>query len=289
MNKKLTEMTPYVGDYMPYLYDGSSNEGLRTCNVYAIHLFPEGPGEMEVDGKRYPIHKRTLVFLRPGQPHAFHISPRQPLSSYNLYFDLWERDNPRSLNRTFYRYPERYQPHTGTPELRCDELDALPSVSSLQPFPLLFDLFQTIAKQFDELSLYRAEAINSLFYSWMLGWNNSLHTRQPSDYRIVRLLSKLDAHPELREPVADWWKSCGLKRTYFHELFLRETGLTPKAYQHKQLMRRAAHLLQESDASITAIAEKLGYPSIHPFSRHFSAYYGTSPRQFRLNPMPRHR
>ncbi|TVY02175.1 helix-turn-helix transcriptional regulator [Cohnella terricola] len=282
---KLTNMTPYVGDCMTYLYDGSSNEKLRTCNVYAIHLFPDGPGEMEVDGKRYPINRRTIVFLRPGQPHAFHISPRQPLTSFNLYFDLWEQERPRSLNRIFYRYPERYESHTGTPVMPCSELDALPSVSSLQTYPLLFDLFQTIVKQFEEISLYRTEAVNSLFFSWMLGWYNAIHTPQPSDYRIVRLLAKLDSNPELREPVADWWQSCGLKRTYFHELFLRETGLTPKAYQHKQLMRRAAQLLQESDASVTVIAEKLGYPSIHPFTRHFSSYYGVSPREFRMKPL----
>ncbi|BBI32651.1 helix-turn-helix transcriptional regulator [Cohnella abietis] len=281
---KLTDITPFVGEYMPYVYDGSSNEGLRTCNVYAIHLFPEGPGEMEVDGKKYPIVKRTLVFLRPGQPHAFHMSPSQPLSSYNLYFDLWEKDHPRSLNRFFYRYPEPYEPSTGTATPPCEELDGLPGIFSLQAYPHLFDMFQTMAKLFEELTYYRQETVNSLFTSWLLAWYNAVHTKQPSDYRIVRLLAKLDARPELREPVSDWWKSCGLKRTYFHELFLRETGLTPKSYQLKQLMRRATQLLQESDLSVTAIADKLGYPSIHPFSRHFGAYYGVSPRQFRTGP-----
>ncbi|MFC5402036.1 helix-turn-helix domain-containing protein [Cohnella soli] len=282
--KRLSEMTPFVGDYMPYTYDGSSNEGLRTSNVYAIHLFPEGPGEMEIDGKRYPIGRRTLVFLRPGQPHAFHISPNRPLSSYNLYFDLWENNQPRSLNRIFFRYPESYDPSTGTPAPSCDELDGLPGVFSLQAHAPLFDLFHTLAKLFENLNHYRIETVNALFYSWMLAWFNAVHTRQPSDYRIVRLLTELDNHPERRQPVADWWRSCGLKRTYFHELFLRETGMTPKAYQHKQLMRRASQLLQESDLSVTAIAEKLGYTSIHPFTRHFGAFYGNSPRQYRANP-----
>jgi AraC-like DNA-binding protein len=49
-------------------------------------------------------------------------------------------------------------------------------------------------------------------------------------------------------------------------------------------MRRASQLLQESGLTVTAIAEKLGYPSIHPFTRHFSTYYGVSPKQYRLNP-----
>lgn len=280
--KNLSDMTPFVGDIMPYLYDGSSNEGLRTCNVYAFHLFPEGPGEMEIDGKRYPIERRTLVFLRPGQPHAFHISPSAPLASLNLYCDLWATGQPASLNRLFFRYPEAYQPDTSTSLETCPELDSLPGIFSLQPHPGLFDSFQWMARAFEHSHFYRHETVNSLFYAWMLCWHNAIHTPQPNDYRIVRLLNRLEASPENREPVEAWSKSCGLKRTYFHELFLRETGMTPKSYQHRLLMKRAAALLLESDLSITAIAEKLGYPSIHPFTRHFGAYHGVSPRQFRL-------
>ena len=92
--KTLADLTPFVGDSMPYRYDGSSNEALRVCSVYAFHLFTDGPGEMEIEGARYPIEKRTLIFLRPGQPHAFHISPEHPLASHNLYCDLWDNRAP---------------------------------------------------------------------------------------------------------------------------------------------------------------------------------------------------
>lgn len=106
---KLSEMTPYVGAIMPYVYDGSSNEHLRVGNAYAFHLFTDGPGEMEIDGIRYPIERRTLVFLRPGQPHAFHIVPSHPLSSYNIYFDLWDNRSPVSNNLSFIHAPEVLQ------------------------------------------------------------------------------------------------------------------------------------------------------------------------------------
>lgn len=103
---KLSEITPYVGAIMPYVYDGSSNEHLRVGNAYAFHLFTDGPGEMEIDGIRYPIERRTLVFLRPGQPHAFHIMSSHPLSSYNIYFDLWDNRTPVSNNLSFIHAPE---------------------------------------------------------------------------------------------------------------------------------------------------------------------------------------
>ncbi|MBB3111718.1 AraC-like DNA-binding protein [Paenibacillus phyllosphaerae] len=282
--KTIAELSPYVGDTMPYLYDGSSNEHLRVCSVYAFHLFTDGPGEMEIDGQRFPIERRTLIFLRPGQPHAFHISPAHPLSSHNLYCDMWDTGTPVSRHRTFIYAPQPFRLPELSLALPCSELDSLPGVFSLQQHPHLYDAFLHMVKQNNEMRDYRQEMVNALMYAWMLSWYNAVHTRTPRDYRIVRLLEQLEQHPEQREPLEHWWGKCGLKRTYFHELFLRETGMTPKAYQHRLWMRRAANLIQESDLSITAIAERLGYPSIHPFTRHFTAYYGVSPKQFRLHP-----
>nr|WP_191297038.1 AraC family transcriptional regulator [Paenibacillus sp. PL91] len=272
---------------MNYLYDGSSNEKLRVCSVYAFHLFTDGPGQMEIKGRMYPIENRTLIFLRPDEPHAFHISSDHPLASHNVYCDLWDRNKPVSVNRTFIYAPEPFEQGTVASSFPCEELDSLPSVFSLQPYPELYEAFLMLAKLFNDTQHYRTEMVNSLLYAWILNWYNTIHTHQPTDYRIVRLLAHLNAQPEQREPVETWWKLCGLKRTYFHALFLRETGLTPKAYHHKLLMRRASHLLLESELSVTAIAERLGYPSIHPFSRHFGSFYGVSPKHYRLQPQSR--
>ncbi|MFD2333037.1 AraC family transcriptional regulator [Cohnella sp. GCM10020058] len=282
--KRLSEMTPYLGDLMPYVYDGSANEGLRVCSVYAMHLFPEGGGAMEIEGVRHPLDKRALVFLRPGQPHAFHISPDRPLSSFNLYFDLWDAKDPVSLNRIFIYAPEPFRLGAVSVDCPCAELDALPGVSSLQDNPQLYEELLRIVSVYEQSRYYRSEILNSMIYAWMLNWYNARHTRRPSDYRIVKLLERLERDPGRRESVGEWWEMCGLSRTYFHELFLRETGVTPKAYQHRLRMRRAAILLRESDLTITAVADKLGYPSIHPFTRHFGAYFGVSPMQYRRRP-----
>jgi AraC-like DNA-binding protein len=272
---------------MNYLYDGSSNEKLRVCSVYAFHLFTDGPGQMEINGKLFRIDNRTLIFLRPDEPHAFHISSEHPLTSHNVYCDLWDQNNPLSVNRTFIYAPEPFELSSVALSFPCEELESLPSVFSLQPYPQLYEAFLMVAKLYNDTMYYRSEMVNSLMYAWILNWYNTIHTHQPTDYRIVRLLAHLNAQPEQREPVETWWKFCGLKRTYFHALFLRETGLTPKAYHHKLLMRRASHLLLESELSVTAIAERLGYPSIHPFTRHFGAFYGVSPKHYRLQPQSR--
>lgn len=281
--RKINELTPFVGDALNYLYDGSVYEGLRVCNVYSFHLFTDGPGEIEINGKIYPIDRRTLVFIRPGEPHAFHIFKKKPLTSLNIYCDLWDCSAPVSLARSFIYAPEPFEFKRKTAVENCEELDCLPSVFSLRPYPWLYESFVTLITLFNESKYYRSEIVNHLLCSCLLGWFNLVNSKQPSDYRIVKLLSHINEWPEERSSIDEWSTRCGLKRSYFHALFLRETGMTPKAYQHKILMRRAANLLKETELSVTAISEKLGYSSIHPFTRHFSDTYGISPRQFRTN------
>ncbi|WP_136605753.1 AraC family transcriptional regulator [Paenibacillus dokdonensis] len=280
--KKLSDITPFVGDFMHYLYDGSSNEQLRAGSVYAMHLFLDGPGEMEIDGTMYPIERFTLFFLRPNQPHAFHISPKHPLPSLNIYFDLWDNEHPASLNRSFIYAPNEFNFDHMAKERECDELKQLPSVFRLRDHPQLLDTFMMMTRSMNDFKYYQSETANSFMYVWILSWFNALHVKQPGDFRILRLLDYLNSHPEQGQSIETWSDYCGLKRTYFHELFLRETGLTPKAYHHELVMKRAANMIRETDLSVTAIAEKLKYSSIHPFSRHFNDFFGISPSQYRI-------
>lgn len=53
--------------------------------------------------------------------------------------------------------------------------------------------------------------------------------------------------------------------------------------QYHQFIRiqRAKHLIQFTDDSIDAIAEKMGYPNIHAFSRAFKTVDGIPPSFYR--------
>ncbi|MNR54050.1 DNA-binding transcriptional regulator AraC [compost metagenome] len=58
-------------------------------------------------------------------------------------------------------------------------------------------------------------------------------------------------------------------------------GVSPKPYMIHKRMQLAKKLLLKEE-KVEVVASKLGYTSIHYFSRHFKSITGMSPSTFRL-------
>ncbi|MFD0868983.1 AraC family transcriptional regulator [Paenibacillus residui] len=63
-------------------------------------------------------------------------------------------------------------------------------------------------------------------------------------------------------------------------LFKKETGYTLSEYQNKLKIDKAKQYIREETMNYTQIAEKLGYSSVHYFSRHFKKCTGMSPSEY---------
>ena len=73
------------------------------------------------------------------------------------------------------------------------------------------------------------------------------------------------------------------------ERFQRVIGSTPMRYLALWRLQLAAQALGETDKSVAAIAEEIGYGSEEAFSRAFKRYVAMSPGQWRTNRRERHR
>ena len=76
-----------------------------------------------------------------------------------------------------------------------------------------------------------------------------------------------------------------VSRTGLCRIFNEATGNTPVNYWIVLKVREAKKLIREGNLSMTQIAEKLGYASIHHFSRMFKRFTGMSPSAYQQSVM----
>jgi AraC-type DNA-binding domain-containing proteins len=74
-------------------------------------------------------------------------------------------------------------------------------------------------------------------------------------------------------------KSVHMSSYNFHRMFSFIAGMTAKEYIRKRRLTLAAQELQTTDISVIDAAYKYGYESPESFSKAFSRFHGTTPRQ----------
>ncbi|KZE82531.1 two-component system response regulator [Paenibacillus elgii] len=94
---------------------------------------------------------------------------------------------------------------------------------------------------------------------------------------IVYIKEHLDQSLSLQQVA----KFVHLNPNHFSEVFKRETGLNYIEFVTLERMRRAAEILQESQAKISEVASRVGYEDIKYFSQQFKKHTGRTPSEFR--------
>jgi AraC-like DNA-binding protein len=76
-------------------------------------------------------------------------------------------------------------------------------------------------------------------------------------------------------------QSLNISTSHLSHLFKQHADTSANAYYQSLKMDQAKALLCDSDLSLKAVADRLGYASIHHFTRRFSAVVGMPPGAFR--------
>ncbi|WP_211748676.1 AraC family transcriptional regulator [Paenibacillus sp. Marseille-Q4541] len=276
---------PYVNYATRYSFSKGQASTNRHCYSSSLYLISEGKGILRTPGRIYHTTPGSLVYIPAGQPHDWIADSQDPMVHICCYFDWVYRDRrayfndpsvichdfaqliPGLLDATFpYAIPEHMK------------------VEKLHVWIDFFEKFYTENHLVNERTYMRNLKRQSHFFQFIEFFLPFvLKDDHVLDHRIRKLLEQLDQdliHGRL-QPLEAYYTELRISRGYFFELFKKATGLPPTQYINQFRINRARDDLRNSDISVTDIAEKHGFSSVHYFSKLFRQLNGKSPREFR--------
>jgi AraC-like DNA-binding protein len=102
-----------------------------------------------------------------------------------------------------------------------------------------------------------------------------------TDPAVGGALAELHEDPARSWTVAELGDKAGLSRSAFAQRFTMLVGEPPLTYLTWWRMTVAGRLLRESDAPLSAVAQRVGYSSEFAFAKAFKREYRIAPGRYR--------
>lgn len=110
------------------------------------------------------------------------------------------------------------------------------------------------------------------------------NTQNQHQQSINRVVDYINSHLDEELPVTSLADLAFISEFHFHRIFSSVIGEPVGAYVTRLRLERAAQLLENTNKSITEIAETCGYQSLHALSKAFKKNFNVTPSQFRKHP-----
>ena len=235
-------------------------------SLIQFDFFSGFTGSVELDGERSKISERFAFVALPGQVHSFSVSPvsRSPI---NFSIRLRVRDEKRDWSE---RVP--FSPVASGDEVSPDLARTLEQ---------LYRLFHSssgrspvcIAKLTEVLTLWPSVAETAVEHEILaIGRQDSVRVNAAIDY--------IEAHLGERLTIEDLAEHLALSTRHVQRLFATAMGQSPSQYRESRRVSLACDLIVEGLA-FSDVANRLGYESIHSFSRWFHSAKGMTASEYR--------
>jgi AraC-like DNA-binding protein/quercetin dioxygenase-like cupin family protein len=278
-------LNPYVYYATRYPFAKGQSSLPRICYQSSIYLISEGYGVLHTCGRTYETGPGWLIHIPAGQPHEWIADALDPMVHICCYFD-WHYVDRRNLldgaSPICYQLDRLQHAYVG-PTFPYPILEIV-EVDSLRPWIDLFQSFYKPGEYTNERTYMRNlttqrnfQTFIEYFLTYML---KDEHIPDPRISRIIERMEK-DLLDGTAKPLKLYYESIHMSRGHFFDTFKKATGYSPVQYMNRFMIGRGMDDLLHTRLSVTEIADKYHFSSVHYFSRLFHKQTGYSPREFR--------
>jgi AraC-like DNA-binding protein/mannose-6-phosphate isomerase-like protein (cupin superfamily) len=258
----------------------------RTLLDYLIVLIEKGAGCFKVGGNEFTVGQGDMVWIPPATPHDMEGYP-PVMHCLFIHFDLiynpershWDACIPGGV-LDMSPWSEIMHPPINDPVIGKWK-GKLP----FQASPRINSLFKSIciehrhsaAKSAMLTSAMMTELLHELILLCIpAGECPPLHFNEVQETAL-----HIERNPGEKLDIAGLSARLRMSQSHFRMLFKKVTGTSPRTLHRKACIRRSCELLSYSRLTVSEIAYRLGFSTVHHFSRAFHDVMGLWPRDYR--------
>jgi AraC-like DNA-binding protein len=279
-----SEINPLLLFAQKYEFAAGEASPLRRCYANTIALIESGEGMVRLNDEDHPVHAGSLVYISAGSVHRWVADVRDPMVHRCVYFDWKYVSRPGIRYQRDYFYPADVVREELVAPLPGLTLQEIATVSNIPLWVSYFNAFTPPPELLSVRNPWDFLKYNGAFQTFLHKYLAfAMKTEMFSDPRIKKILDKIENEPleQCERNIYQWARELGLGKSRFHDLFRHDTGFTPKEYLQRLKFQQIAADLCYTDLTITEIAQKYGFSSIHYFSKAFRNMMGMTPTQYR--------
>lgn len=227
---------------------------------YQIVFILSGEGKIVVNGCMHDVEVNEVYIFKPNVKHSILVSTSKSLNTVELKFYCNNIANAAWLNQLAPLV-------TNTGEA---VRNAFINIINEVKYPDIYseNMINNILNQiilYLIRGLYRKEDEQSIKNITKVDYSAPKQDKDPLD-DVVNYINN-EYHREIK--LNDLAEMIYLSPVYFCSIFKEKYGVSPIQYLQNIRLEKAKKLLCNTNESITKIAEKVGFQSVHYFSRFF--------------------
>lgn len=250
---------------------------------YEVLFISAGAFQLHWNGNAYKAEAPALFVFTPSSPH--HIEQISPLLSCSyVEFRLQESEyipNIDVIHAWNIAQTRQLLNQDGLDDITATLAAICESIEDNKPRKFGETFYRIMACDIQKLLLQVDYYVSPTISHKHLQPTTLLHDKWSAQSYIYDLIRHMEDNYMQDITLDDLAKKSGYTPSYIIRLFKEMTDLTPLQYLYELRMNAATSYLQSTRMSVQDIAESIGFPNIHYFSRMFKKKFGESPTEWK--------